>query len=78
MVLIGGKLALANVARTIDGGRMVSRRYVLWTDEDNLKLVQRYYPEFLQIYMALPAEIYRADMVGTAINSSFPSLNSHY
>jgi hypothetical protein len=46
----------------------VFRRYVLWTDEDNLKLVQRYYPEFLETYMALPAEIYRADMVGLAVS----------
>ncbi|KIM33667.1 glycosyltransferase family 32 protein [Serendipita vermifera MAFF 305830] len=38
-------------------------KYVLWTDEDNLKLVQKFYPEFLQTYQNLPREIYRADMV---------------
>ncbi|KIM33666.1 glycosyltransferase family 32 protein [Serendipita vermifera MAFF 305830] len=36
--------------------------YVLWTDADNLQLVQKYYPNFLQTYKDLPKEIYRADM----------------
>ncbi|KAK9369793.1 nucleotide-diphospho-sugar transferase [Lipomyces kononenkoae] len=37
--------------------------WVLWTDEDNLNLVKKYFPWFLKYYQALPAEIYRADVV---------------
>jgi mannosyltransferase OCH1-like enzyme len=37
--------------------------YVLWTDADNLMLVERLYPEYVQAYLALPREIYRADFV---------------
>ena len=37
--------------------------YVLWTDEDNRKLVESYYNEYLEAYDRLPREIYRADMV---------------
>ncbi|KAG8828119.1 hypothetical protein FRC19_009203 [Serendipita sp. 401] len=37
--------------------------YVLWTDADNRKLVETYYPEYLKAYDLLPREIYRADMV---------------
>ncbi|KIM27192.1 glycosyltransferase family 32 protein [Serendipita vermifera MAFF 305830] len=37
--------------------------YVLWRDEDNRKLVERYYADYLEVYDSLPREIYRADMV---------------
>lgn len=37
--------------------------YVLWTDEDNKQLVQRYYIDYFDVYNDLPREIYRADMV---------------
>ncbi|GFZ52381.1 hypothetical protein JCM24511_10154 [Saitozyma sp. JCM 24511] len=37
--------------------------WVLWTDEDNLNLVRKYYPWLEESYRALPAEIYRADLV---------------
>ncbi|CAG7848176.1 SubName: Full=Uncharacterized protein {ECO:0000313/EMBL:CCA73803.1} [Serendipita indica DSM 11827] len=37
--------------------------YVLWTDADNRKLVQKYFPDYLKSYDLLPREIYRADMV---------------
>lgn len=36
--------------------------HVLWTDADNRALVDRFYPEYLEAYDALPREIYRADM----------------
>ena len=35
--------------------------WVLWTDEDNLKLVEKYAPWFLNTYEDLTSEIYRAD-----------------
>ena len=35
--------------------------WVLWTDEDNLKLVERYAPWFMDTYDELRSEIYRAD-----------------
>ena len=35
--------------------------YVLWTDEDNYKIIKKYVPWFLQTYKDLPSEIYRAD-----------------
>jgi mannosyltransferase OCH1-like enzyme len=41
----------------------VFNRYVLWTDDDNRNLVERYYPDYLPTYDSLPKEIYRADMV---------------
>ena len=37
--------------------------WVLWTDEDNLKLVERFAPWFLSAYEDLKTEIYRADAV---------------
>ncbi|KAK9234257.1 nucleotide-diphospho-sugar transferase [Lipomyces kononenkoae] len=37
--------------------------WVLWTDEDNLNLVKKYFPWFLEYYQKLPGEIYRADLV---------------
>ena len=37
--------------------------WVLWTDEDNMKLVERYAPWFMDTYDALHSEIYRADTV---------------
>ncbi|KAG8760462.1 hypothetical protein FRC14_003019 [Serendipita sp. 396] len=36
--------------------------YVLWTDKDNRRLVEKFYPEYLKSYDSLPKEIYRADM----------------
>jgi mannosyltransferase OCH1-like enzyme len=38
-------------------------KWVLWTDEDNLNLVKKYFPWFLEYYEKLPGEIYRADLV---------------
>ena len=38
-------------------------------DKVNRKLVERYYPQFLDTYNALPREIYRADMVSTSRRS---------
>ena len=35
--------------------------WVLWTDEDNRKMVEKYAPWFLQTYEFLRTEIYRAD-----------------
>ena len=35
--------------------------WVLWTDEDNMKLVEKYAPWFAKTYEALHSEIYRAD-----------------
>jgi inositol phosphorylceramide mannosyltransferase catalytic subunit len=35
--------------------------WVLWTDDDNLKLVQMYFPWLEEIYTELPGPIYRAD-----------------
>lgn len=35
--------------------------WVLWTDEDNRKLVDKYAPWFASTYEALHSEIYRAD-----------------
>jgi hypothetical protein len=37
--------------------------WVLWTDDDNLNLVRQYYPWLEKTYRALPAGIYRADLV---------------
>lgn len=37
--------------------------WVLWTDEDNRRLVERYAPQFLVKYDELKSEIYRADAV---------------
>lgn len=37
--------------------------WVLWTDEDNLKLVRKYFPWLEDTYLALPGNIYRADLV---------------
>lgn len=35
--------------------------WVLWTDQDNMKLVEKYAPWFASTYEALHSEIYRAD-----------------
>ena len=35
--------------------------YILWTDEDNYKIIKKYVPWFLKSYKALQSEIYRAD-----------------
>ncbi len=35
--------------------------WVLWTDEDNRRLVERYAPWFIDTYEFLQSEIYRAD-----------------
>ena len=37
--------------------------WVLWTDEDNRRLVEKYAPDFLLKYNELKSEIYRADAV---------------
>lgn len=36
--------------------------HVLWDDETNRMLVERYFPWFLQSYLRLPKEIHRADV----------------
>lgn len=35
--------------------------WVLWTDADNLKLVEKFVPWFMDTYKSLKTEIYRAD-----------------
>ncbi|OBT84788.1 hypothetical protein VE02_06921 [Pseudogymnoascus sp. 03VT05] len=35
--------------------------WVLWTNEDNLNLVRKYFPWLEETYLALPGDIYRAD-----------------
>jgi hypothetical protein len=37
--------------------------WVLWTDEDNLTLVRKYFPWLEDTYLALPGDIYRVDLV---------------
>ena len=37
--------------------------YILWTDEDNARLVENHAPWFLDIFQDLKSEIYRADAV---------------
>jgi hypothetical protein len=54
------------------GGVIGCGSYVLWTDADNLQLVQKYYPQFLQTYQDLPQEVYRADMVCLLPSRSVP------
>jgi len=36
--------------------------HVLWTDDDNLLMVEKFYKEFLDTYKGLPMEVMRADM----------------
>ncbi|PHH79532.1 hypothetical protein CDD80_4529 [Ophiocordyceps camponoti-rufipedis] len=36
--------------------------WVIWTDDDNLRLVQRFFPSLETTYRHLPGEIYRADL----------------
>ncbi|KAG6012558.1 hypothetical protein E4U54_007455 [Claviceps lovelessii] len=36
--------------------------WVIWTDEDNLRLVQQHFPWLEEVYNALPGPIYRADL----------------
>ena len=36
--------------------------WVLWTDEDNLELVRRYFPWLEDTFASLPGDIYRADL----------------
>ncbi|KAB5583562.1 glycosyltransferase family 32 protein [Coniochaeta sp. 2T2.1] len=36
--------------------------WVLWTDEDNLELVRRYFPWLVDTYLSLPGDIYRVDL----------------
>ncbi|KAG8760461.1 hypothetical protein FRC14_003018 [Serendipita sp. 396] len=50
----------SNDWRRIHGKRWT---YVLWTDEDNRQLVEKFYPEYLETYNNLPREIFRADMI---------------
>lgn len=45
--------------------------WVLWSDADNLKLVQKYYPWLEESYRALPKEIFRADMARTLYMYTF-------
>lgn len=37
--------------------------YVLWTDDDNLALVEKHFPWFLETYESMPGVINRADVV---------------
>lgn len=41
------------------------------TDADNLELVTRFYPQYLDAYLKLPSEIYRADMVRNCLMHRF-------
>lgn len=36
--------------------------WVLWTDEDNMQLVQKYFPWLEDTYLSLPGNIYRVDL----------------
>jgi mannosyltransferase OCH1-like enzyme len=45
--------------------------WVLWSDADNLKLVQKYYPWLEKSYKSLPKEIFRADMARTLYMYTF-------
>ena len=36
---------------------------ILWSDNDNFELIDRYYPQFLNVYMSLPLVIQKCDMV---------------
>jgi len=36
--------------------------WVLWTDDDNLELVRRYFPWLEDTFASLPGDIYRADL----------------
>lgn len=36
--------------------------WVVWTDEDNLRLVQQHFPWLEDVYNGLPGVIYRADL----------------
>jgi len=56
-------LCVMNVRRMCRASLNFHRSYVLWTDEDNRKLVELHYSEYLEAYDRLPREIYRADMV---------------
>jgi hypothetical protein len=38
-------------------------QWVLWTDDDNEELVQKLFPQLLDVYRALPRVIYRVDFV---------------
>jgi mannosyltransferase OCH1-like enzyme len=38
-------------------------KYRLWTDADNLEFVSKEYPEFLDIFVKLPKNIMRADVI---------------
>src|SRR4051812_18747662 len=38
-------------------------KYNFWTDEDNLKFVKSEFPELLDIYVGLPKNIMRADVI---------------
>ncbi len=37
--------------------------YKLWTDENNLKFVREYFPDFLETYLRFPKNIMRADVI---------------
>ncbi|KAK9242831.1 nucleotide-diphospho-sugar transferase [Lipomyces tetrasporus] len=37
--------------------------WVLWTDQDNLDLVKKHFPWFLEYYEKMPGEIFRVDLV---------------
>lgn len=37
--------------------------YILWTDKMNFQFVEKYYPEFMDIYLSYPNEIMRVDAV---------------
>lgn len=54
-----GSLASAYVSALAIGADLFSQ--VLWTNEDNLLLVETLYPELLSLYQSFPTEIYRAD-----------------
>lgn len=51
--------------------------WVLWTDEDNKALVERYFPWFREAYGQLGGEILRADAVRNMYMYTFGGYNCH-
>ena len=46
-------------------------RYKLWTDEEALDLVATHYPQYLNMYIAYPSGIYRADFIRYCILDTY-------
>jgi mannosyltransferase OCH1-like enzyme len=50
--------------------------YKLWTDEDNLRLIREYFPEYLELFMDFEYDIQRADFIRYAILYKYGGLYS--